>query len=117
MHHRSSVPPHMALHARQLRSHLTDTEQLLWAGLRGGRLGVYFRRRVPIGRFIVDFLAPSARLVVEVDGGYHASRRTADARRDEKLARLGYRILRIDAELVRRAPAEALVLVQRALAP
>ena len=86
MHHRSSVPPHIALHARQLRSHLTDTEQLLWAGLRGGRLGLCFRR-------------------------------TADARRDRKLARLGYRVLRIDAELVRRAPEEALALIRRALAP
>ena len=117
MNRRSSTTPVVALRARQLRSHLTDTEQLLWAGLRGGRLGVGFRRQVPIGRFIVDFLAPAVRLVVEVDGGYHASRRAADARRDQKLARLGYRVLRIDAELVRRSPEEALALVRRALAP
>jgi very-short-patch-repair endonuclease len=45
-----------------------------------GQLGVSFRRQVPLGnRFIVDFLAPVARLVVEVDGGYHARRREADA--------------------------------------
>src|SRR6187549_895326 len=30
--------------------------------------------------FIADFYAPSARHVVEVDGGYHARRVTADAR-------------------------------------
>jgi hypothetical protein len=33
-----------------------------------------------IGRFIVDFLAPRQCLVVEVDGGYHATRAGADAR-------------------------------------
>jgi hypothetical protein len=54
------------------------------------------------GRFIADFLARSAWLVVEVDGAYHVTRRTADARRDWKLPRMGYRVLRLDAELVRR---------------
>ena len=34
------------------------------------------------------------------NGGYHALRRTADARRDRALRRLGYRVLRIEAELV-----------------
>ena len=39
-------------------------------------------------------------LVVEVDGPYHLHKRAADARRDRKLARLGYRVLRLEAELV-----------------
>jgi hypothetical protein len=60
----------------------------------GGRLGVTFRRQVPLGPFIVDFLAPSARLVVEVDGGYHELRAKADARRTRWLERRGYRVLR-----------------------
>jgi very-short-patch-repair endonuclease len=50
----------------------------------------------------VDFVAPRARLIVEVDGGYHATRVGADARRDSKLTRMGYRVLRLDADLVRR---------------
>jgi very-short-patch-repair endonuclease len=45
-------------------------------------------------------LAPAARLVVEVDGGHHAERTRADARRDAVLARAGYRVLRLDAALV-----------------
>ena len=53
-----------------------------------------------LGRFIGDFVAVSARLVVEVDGGYHARRRAADARRDRALRRLGYRVLRLEASLV-----------------
>ena len=80
----------------------TDTEAALWRALRSSQLGVAFRRQVPVLSFIVDFLAPSARLVVEVDGGYHAGRLRADARREQKLRRAGYRVLRLDAELVRR---------------
>jgi very-short-patch-repair endonuclease len=68
-----------------MRSALTPSEQKLWALLRGGQLGVWFRRQVPLGRFVVDFAAASARLVVEVDGGYHTRRRAADARRDRAL--------------------------------
>jgi very-short-patch-repair endonuclease len=61
-------------------------------------------RQVVIGRYVVDFVAPSARLVVEVDGAYHPRRATADARRDRVLTRLGYRMLRLDAELVLKHP-------------
>jgi very-short-patch-repair endonuclease len=52
-----------------------------------------------IGRYIVDFLAPSARLIVEVevDGGYHQCRRTVDARRDRWMQRQGYTVLRVAA--------------------
>ncbi len=42
------------------------------------------------------------KLVVEVDGGYHSQRVVADARRNRVLERLGYRVLRLDAELVSR---------------
>jgi very-short-patch-repair endonuclease len=59
-----------------------------------------FRRQVVIGeKFIVDFVAPRETLVVEVDGrAYHERRHAADARRDRKLARLGYRVLRLDTD-------------------
>ena len=83
------------------RSAPTESEALLWEALRGRKLGVQFRRQVPLcGRYIVDFAAPAARLVVEVDGGYHAQRRRADERRDQELTRLGYRVLRLRAALV-----------------
>jgi very-short-patch-repair endonuclease len=77
---------------------------------------VWFRRQVRVGPFIADFLAAGPRLVVEVDGGYHTARRTADTRRDRKLARLGYRVLRIEASLVERNLAEAVAMVREALA-
>ena len=72
-------------------------ERLLWEQLRAGQLGVWFRRQVLLlGSCIVDFYAPARKVVVEVDGGYHAepARRRADARRDRRLAKAGFRVLR-----------------------
>jgi len=60
-----------------MRAAPTLTEEILWQVLRGSRLGVAFRRQAIIGRCIVDFVAPSIRLVVEFDGGYHTRRPTA----------------------------------------
>jgi very-short-patch-repair endonuclease len=93
----------LALRARRHRSNLNRPEELLWRELSAGKLGVYFRRQVPLaGNYIVNMLAPSIRLVVEVDGRRHEKTRRADARRDEQLSRLGYRVLRIGAEDVLR---------------
>jgi very-short-patch-repair endonuclease len=84
-----------------MRSALTPSEQFLWSRICARQLGVVFRRQVPLlGRFIADFYAPAARLVVEVDGAYHAGRVRADARRDAVLVRAGYRVLRFQAESV-----------------
>jgi very-short-patch-repair endonuclease len=74
-----------------------------------------FRRQVPLGRFVADFAAPAAGLVVEVDGRYHAARRSADAQRDRSLARMGYRVLRLEAALVLQQPLVALARVHDAL--
>jgi very-short-patch-repair endonuclease len=49
------------------------------------------------------------------DGGVHRGSRAADGRRDEKLRRLGYRVIRLDAALVLRSVEGALALVQVAL--
>lgn len=98
--------------ARSMRSAPTPSEQQLWAVLRTGAAGVCFKRQVVLGgRFIVDFFAPSVGLVVEVDGGAHDRRRSADARRDVKLRRLGYVVLRLEAEGVMRDIAREVALV------
>lgn len=76
-----------------MRRNPTSSEYVLWQAIRGGRWGVAFRRQVAIGRYIVDFLAPRERLVVEVDGGYHAERAAADRRRQRWLERQGYRVV------------------------
>jgi len=103
-------------HAAAMRAAPTTTEALLWRELAGSKLGVGFRRQVPIGRYIVDFCAPSARLVVEVDGGYHAARARADARRDRQLEQAGYRVLRLPAEQVYGDMPAAMAAVRAALA-
>jgi very-short-patch-repair endonuclease len=118
---RRHTSPHcsqlLAQRAGKMRFEATASERLLWLYLRGSQLGVSFKRQVPLGgRFIVDFLASSAKLAVEVDGPYHGRRALADASRDRALARLGCTVLRLDAELVVRDMASALALVRAALA-
>ena len=86
--------------ARALRASPTPSEEVLWRAIRGQRLGVTFRRQVLVGRYIVDFVAQSARLVVEIDGSFHESRQRADERRDAALSSAGYCVLRLEAQLV-----------------
>jgi len=106
----------LELFARQHRSQLTESEAVLWSALKARQLGVSFRRQGPVlGRFIADFLAPSIKLIVEVDGPIHARRLAADARRDRKLQRAGFRIVRVSAELVLSDLSAAIALVRAAL--
>ena len=106
----------LELFARQHRSSLTDSEARLWSALNARQLGVSFRRQMPVaGQFIADFCAPSRKLIIEVDGPIHARKRGPDARRDLKLRRAGFRVLRISAELVLRDLPAALALIRAAL--
>ena len=106
----------LAGRARCMRRGPTSTEALLWQQLRGSRLAVGFRRQVVLGPYIVDFCAPAARLVVEVDGGYHGNRARADARRDRELHAAGYTVVHLPAEMVQHHIGEAVAVVRAALA-
>ena len=102
--------------AHFMRHNLTETESMLWRHLSAGKLGVAFRRQMPVGsKYIADFIAPAAKLIVEVDDRSHELKRTADARRDRNLGRLGYRVLRLPAELVRGNVVEAVSRIVAAL--
>ena len=105
----------LASRAQFLRRSASEPERRLWAELSGKKLGVAFRRQVALGDAIADFYAAAVRLVVEVDGAQHRLRRSADARRDRSLYRLGCRVLRLDAELVLGALPEALRLIREAV--
>ena len=106
----------LAERAFAMRASPTSSERALWEAIRCNRLGVAFRQQVPIGgKYIADFLAPSVGLIVEVDGGSHAERRVADARRDRNLRRLGYRVLRLEAGVVLRQLPVAVEAVRRAI--
>ena len=102
----------LAPRARDLRVSPTPTEAQLWQALRGGQLGVRFRRQVVLHTFIVDFFAPSVGLVVEVDGGVHFGRELDDAERGRQLRGFGYRVVRVTAEVVERDLAAAIALVR-----
>jgi very-short-patch-repair endonuclease len=96
--HRSQL---LASRAHAMRAAPTASERLLFQALRAAFPGVAFRRQVLLcGRFIADLYVPSLRLVIEVDGGYHARTRRADERRDRALRRAGYRVVRIEAVLL-----------------
>ncbi len=91
--------PQLKTRARTLRTHLTDAEQRLWSRLRGKQiLGIQFYRQKPIGNYIVDFYAPTARLVIEVDGAHHLDVAQAryDRQRSESLEESGLKVLRFD---------------------
>jgi very-short-patch-repair endonuclease len=84
--------------ARAFRRNMTNTEQKLWSRLRGDQLGCYFRRQVPIGKYIVDFMCRRKKLVIEVDGFQHstASGLSKDRQRDKFLKSEGYSVLRFN---------------------
>jgi very-short-patch-repair endonuclease len=102
--------------ARQLASRSTPSEEKLFAAIRGGRIGCTVRRQVALGRYVVDLLIPSRKLVIEVDGKYHERRLAADVRRDRWLTRRGYRVLRLSAELVLADVEQAVARIRAALA-
>jgi very-short-patch-repair endonuclease len=86
--------------ARQLRSQSTPPEKKLWQYLRSEQLGVKFRSQHPINRYIVDFYARKAGLVVEVDGETahtFPDQIRYDHERDGFLEGLGLKVLRFSA--------------------
>ena len=80
---------------RRLRRNQTDVERVLWLQLCGRRLrGLKFKRQVPIDRYIFDFCCEEARLIIEVDGGQHATRTAEDLNRSKIFEAMGYLVLR-----------------------
>src|SRR5687767_3162787 len=83
----------VSANVKQLRTFMTDAEQKLWRALRSPGIGGKFRRQVPLGPFVVDFVCFESKLIVEVDGGQHAENRR-DIKRDRYFLDQGYRVLR-----------------------
>jgi len=79
--------------AKQLRQNQTDAESLIWQKVRNNQLGHKFRRQVPVGIYIADFLCLELKLVIEIDGGQHAESEK-DKIRTEFLNDLGYKVIR-----------------------
>jgi very-short-patch-repair endonuclease len=91
---RQRVPKQKRAFAKTPRASATDAEVSLWRLLRSRRLAsMKFRRQVPIGPWIVDFVSFEHRLIVEADGSQHAESED-DKRRDYDLSERGFRVLR-----------------------
>ena len=81
--------------ARQLRRASTQAEMTLWRRLRSRQLaGWKFRRQVPLGQYVVDFVCFERRLIIELDGGHHQDQAVYDNDRTEWLESQGFRVLR-----------------------
>ncbi|QQR91081.1 MAG: DUF559 domain-containing protein [Myxococcales bacterium] len=84
----------------RLYQHTSPAEVHLWRLLRKGQLGgVLFRRRQPIGPYIVDFYCPGASLVIEIDLSDASSALAVQraALRQHALEKRGFAVLRIKA--------------------
>ncbi|MBI1934405.1 endonuclease domain-containing protein [Candidatus Peregrinibacteria bacterium] len=83
--------------ARGLRKDLTPGEKILWRKLRAKRFqGFKFRRQVPVGPYIIDFLCAERKLIIEIDGDshYEPGAQERDAKREGYLRAQGFDILR-----------------------
>jgi very-short-patch-repair endonuclease len=86
-------------------------ERILWRLLRDRRLeGLKFRRQVPIGRYIADFVCLRHRLTVEADGPTHENS-LHDLERDAWLSGEGFRVMRFSNLMIQQSPGDVLVAV------
>ena len=79
-----------------MRREPTPAEHFLWQILRGGKLGVKFRRQHPLGPYIADFFCDDLKLVIEVDGDVHdePEQHEHDLAKDEYLKAHELRVIR-----------------------
>jgi len=94
--------------SRDLRSHSTLSEILLWQKLRASQFrGYAFNRQKPLGNYIVDFYCLKLDLVIEVDGNSHFFEESVveDQERQKVIERMGLNFLRFsDLEVKRSMP-------------
>ena len=88
--------------AKEMRSKPTKAESVLRDYVRSNQLGHKFLFQYIIGQFIVDFLCPDSKLIIEVDGEYHLDplQLYNDEQRTRMLEELGYRVIRFINEQV-----------------
>ncbi len=90
-----------------LRNSSTSAEVALWQILKSKNLdGRKFRRQYSIGSYIVDFCAPSEKLIIELDGDPHGeyNKIQEDEHRDKYLESLGFNVLRFENRFVFQDP-------------
>ena len=89
------MPSKMTTLAKNLRKRATEAERILWRHLRGRQLeGFKFRRQQPIGNYIVDFVCFEKWIIIELDGGQHATLTEKDSKREKWLSKRGFKVIR-----------------------
>ena len=85
--------------ARRLRKQLTKPELWLWLRLKERTGELVFRNQHPLGKYVLDFYCPKAKLCIEVDGEVHTRdrQRAHDEKRDQWLSEQGIYVHRINA--------------------
>jgi very-short-patch-repair endonuclease len=97
----------LKFYRRKLRNRSTSAESVMWTMLKSRNIeGKKFRRQYSIDFNIVDFCCPEEKIIIELDGHYHGDyhKIEQDKIRDEKLAGMGYRILRFENRIVFQDP-------------
>ena len=80
---------------KNLRHNMTEFEHKLWEHLRDRRFcNVKFRRQVPIGNYIVDFVCFDKRVIIELDGSGHFEQIEYDEKRNNFFEEQGYKVVR-----------------------
>ena len=83
--------------AKMLRKNMTTQEKKLWYYLRNNSFyGLKFRRQVPIGTYIVDFVCENKKIIIQLDGGQHNENKNIeyDNERTKFLESKRYKVLR-----------------------
>lgn len=81
--------------ARNLRRDQTSAEKILWFHLRDRKFqNLKFRRQFAIGNYIVDFCCLEKKLIIELDGMFHADQYHQDITRESDLVKQGYIVIR-----------------------
>ena len=92
------TPQRTVSFARSLRTSSNAAERKLWKRLQNRKvMNRKFRRQVPIGPYIADFLCADAKLILEIDGDshYEDGAQERDRKRDAFLQERGCIVIRL----------------------
>ena len=111
---------------RKLRKRQTVSESIFWNLVRNRKLGVKINRQYAFRLlykgcwkvYVADFYCAEKRLVIEIDGGIHESRKQYDLERTEALESIGLKVIRFwneemeDVEKVKRKLFECMLVLE-----
>lgn len=78
---------------------MTDAEMKFWKIVRKRQIeNIQFYRQRPIGKYIVDFVSLSHKIIIEIDGSQHfeEAHKIKDQHRDLYLNKIGFIVIRFN---------------------